>query len=139
MTGRPITPSGGHLDVPPALAALYADGLVAVVRFHDQARPHPLPEHLRAQLLGHAAEWRAAAQSGTERRVLDGVAVHLSDAPQLLTYQEVRHVYGIPERTLRDLADAGEIPVVQLGRSVRFHRPDLDAYIANRKTHRRTA
>lgn len=125
-------------DVRPALAALYADGLTAVVKFHDQTRPQQLPEHLLAQATDHAAEWRAAAQSGTERRVLDARRASLSAGPQLLTYAEVRQVYGIPERTLRDLVEAGDVPVVKLGRAVRFHRDHLDAFIVA-NTHRRTA
>jgi excisionase family DNA binding protein len=40
---------------------------------------------------------------------------------------------GIGQRTLWRLTQAGAIPAVRIGRSVRYHRPDLEAWVERSK------
>lgn len=49
--------------------------------------------------------------------------------PALLTYPDAANYVCLPISTLRSLVRSGEVPVVKFGRSVRFHRADLDQLI----------
>ena len=54
---------------------------------------------------------------------------------RLLSPREAAQVLGISTRTLWDLKGRGEIPCVKIGRSVRYARADIEAFIArNRQT-----
>jgi len=59
-------------------------------------------------------------------------APRIDTAAPLLRGSDVAALLGISERTLRRLIRAGEIPFVQLGRSVRFRRIDVDHYLLNK-------
>jgi excisionase family DNA binding protein len=51
----------------------------------------------------------------------------------LLTAPEAAKALAISERTVWQLTKDGELPVVRLGRSVRYDRRDLLDYIEKRK------
>jgi excisionase family DNA binding protein len=53
--------------------------------------------------------------------------------PLLLTAAEAAKLLAIGARTLWTLTDRGEIPVVRIGRAVRYDRRDLLAYIDRAK------
>lgn len=56
------------------------------------------------------------------------------DDVELLTYQEAADALRISTRTLKNWAQAGEIPVVYLrGRLPRFRKADVQALIEDRK------
>lgn len=52
---------------------------------------------------------------------------------QLLTVTEVAETLSISEKTVRRLIDAGELPVIKLGRLVRIDPRDLDRFIASHR------
>ena len=54
-------------------------------------------------------------------------------APLLLDAHAAANALAIGERTLARLTAAGQIPVVQIGRLVRFDPHDLTAWIESRK------
>jgi len=55
----------------------------------------------------------------------------------LLQTREAAEALSISERTLWSLtAPRGSIPVVKIGRAVRYHVRDLEAFIADRKCQR---
>ena len=54
-------------------------------------------------------------------------------SPLLLSTKEAARMLSIGTRTLWSLQKSGEIPVVRLGRMVRFDVKDLEALIAERK------
>ena len=56
------------------------------------------------------------------------------DAPVLLTYEQAGNVLNLGERTVRRLCDDGVLPAVRIGRAVRVHRDDLDAYAEQLRT-----
>ena len=56
-----------------------------------------------------------------------------SIAPMLLRPREAATALGISVRHLWDLARAGEIPVVRLGRNTRYDPADLERLIESRK------
>ena len=47
----------------------------------------------------------------------------------ILTYPEAAHYLRISEATLRHKVQYREVPFFRLGRSVRFRRKELDAFI----------
>lgn len=49
---------------------------------------------------------------------------------RLLTTDEVADELVVSARTVRRIAATGAIPVVQVGRAVRFRPADIEAYIA---------
>lgn len=49
----------------------------------------------------------------------------------LLTPREAARLLSISTRTLWSMSDRGEIPVVRIGRSVRYYRAALVEWIAN--------
>ena len=53
--------------------------------------------------------------------------------PLLVTAREAARMLSIGERTLWTLTDRGEIPVVRIGRLVRYHIADLHAWINRAK------
>jgi excisionase family DNA binding protein len=55
---------------------------------------------------------------------------------QLLTLSEVSKMLNISEMSVKRLRSSNQLPWVKMGRSVRFLRSDVEAYI---KRHRRTA
>jgi excisionase family DNA binding protein len=54
-------------------------------------------------------------------------------APALLTAPQAAAYLSISERLLWSLTQRGELPAVKIGRAVRYHRPDLEAWIEARK------
>jgi excisionase family DNA binding protein len=48
----------------------------------------------------------------------------------LLRPEQAAQVLAIGERTLWERTKAGEIPVVRIGRSVRYRLPDLEGYVS---------
>jgi excisionase family DNA binding protein len=52
----------------------------------------------------------------------------------LLTPRQAAEVLCISERMLWDLKEAGEIPVIPIGRAVRYARSDLESWIARRRS-----
>jgi len=52
---------------------------------------------------------------------------------RLLTVKDAAAYLAISERKLWDMSKAGEIPVVRLGRAVRYDRSDLDSFIQRAK------
>jgi excisionase family DNA binding protein len=75
--------------------------------------------------------------NGTERAAAPTPAQQLlvSPARLLLTAAEAAEALAISERNLWGLTDRGEIPVVRLGRCVRYDPADLRAFIEARKGH----
>ena len=55
-------------------------------------------------------------------------------APLLLKPHQAAKVLCLSERTLWALKEAGEIPVVQVGRAIRYARSDLENWIARRRS-----
>jgi len=54
-------------------------------------------------------------------------------APKLLTARDAAKALAICEKTLWAFTDRGEIPVVRIGRSVRYDPQDLSRWIEFRK------
>ncbi len=54
--------------------------------------------------------------------------------PMLLTCRQAAELLSISERTLWQLTKDGKIPVVKVGRSVRYDPADLRAWIAGAKS-----
>jgi excisionase family DNA binding protein len=54
--------------------------------------------------------------------------------PLLLTARDTARVLAISPRQLWSLTDRGEIPVIRIGRSVRYDRRDIEQWIERRKT-----
>ena len=54
----------------------------------------------------------------------------------LLTPRQAAELLCISERTLWDLKEAGEIPVILIGRAVRYARSDLESWIDRRRSGR---
>lgn len=62
----------------------------------------------------------------------------MSAHPQLLlTRREVCERLRLSPRTVATLIQRGELPVVRIGRAVRFTPPDLEALVAKRRLERR--
>jgi excisionase family DNA binding protein len=59
---------------------------------------------------------------------------YADESRRLLKYPEAAHYLGVCERTLATLKAAGDLPFVQIGKSVRFDRRDLDAFIASQRS-----
>jgi excisionase family DNA binding protein len=55
-------------------------------------------------------------------------------APQLLTRRDAAKLLALSESKLEKLTAAGELPVVRIGRAVRYDLVDLRGWIAERKT-----
>lgn len=55
---------------------------------------------------------------------------------RLLTYKQAGQLLGVTDRTVWTLVNAGELPAVRFGRSVRIDPADLRAFIENAKRHR---
>jgi excisionase family DNA binding protein len=51
---------------------------------------------------------------------------------QLLTAEEVAQLLRLPVSTICDLARAGRLPHLKIGRALRFSRSDLEAHLAER-------
>ena len=59
----------------------------------------------------------------------------MSNAPTLLTTNEVAIRLGVHRRMVERLVRSGDLPCVRIGpRSLRFSATDIDAFIASRKT-----
>jgi excisionase family DNA binding protein len=52
----------------------------------------------------------------------------------LLTAQEAAKLLTVSPRTLWGLTKSGALPAIKIGRSVRYARADIDAFIASRRT-----
>ena len=57
-----------------------------------------------------------------------------ADAEQalLIGYPQASRLLAVSERTRYSMVTRGEVPVVRLGRSVRFRPRDLEAFVASR-------
>jgi excisionase family DNA binding protein len=55
------------------------------------------------------------------------------DAPLLLTTDEAARALGLSPRKVWELGAVGELPRVQIGRSVRFARGDIEDFIARQR------
>jgi excisionase family DNA binding protein len=51
----------------------------------------------------------------------------------LLTLADAAKYLSVGQRTLARLTAEGKLPCVRIGRAVRYHVPDLDAFINQRK------
>ncbi|WP_425485435.1 helix-turn-helix domain-containing protein [Chthonobacter rhizosphaerae] len=51
----------------------------------------------------------------------------------LMSLGETARLLGVSVKTLRRLYEAGELPVVRIGRQIRIAPSDLDCFIANRR------
>lgn len=60
-------------------------------------------------------------------------AVEQPPPPKLITSREAAKALAVSERTLWAIAERGEIPVVRIGRSVRYSPDDLSAWITKNK------
>jgi len=58
----------------------------------------------------------------------------ISHGPQLVPVRDAAKRLGISERTLWTLTDAGEIPVVRIGRRVLYDLADLRAFVERTKS-----
>ncbi len=67
----------------------------------------------------------------TRQPSLDGVPTPATGL--LLRSRDASRALAISERTLWALTQRGEIPCIRIGRSVRYSRADLEAYIAARR------
>jgi excisionase family DNA binding protein len=47
----------------------------------------------------------------------------------LLTIREVSEVLGLHPNTIRNLMERGELPFIKIGKSLRFHTEDVQAFI----------
>ena len=56
-----------------------------------------------------------------------------SQAPLLLTPRDTARALAISERTLCALTQRGDIPVVRIGRSVRYDPRDLNEWLAKQE------
>ena len=69
------------------------------------------------------------------RQILEGVYdPPIDPPPQLLNPREAAKLLNVCEKTLWSLANHGEIPVVRIGRSVRYDPRDLARWIAANKS-----
>lgn len=57
----------------------------------------------------------------------------------LLTAQEAAKLLTVSPRTVWALTKAGALPSIRIGRSVRYSRQDIEAFIAARRTTTRKA
>jgi len=57
-----------------------------------------------------------------------------ADFAPLLTYREAAKVLGVTERTIWTLVNAGSLPAVRFGRSVRIDPADLRGFITRAKS-----
>lgn len=64
----------------------------------------------------------------------DAPADPSSAPPLLLTSRDAARLLAISERTLWGLTKVGKIPVVRIGRSIRYDRHDLTRWIEQNKT-----
>ena len=78
--------------------------------------------HRRAGMTGGKHDWLPRRTSA------------LTPEPHLLKPVEAARILSISPRTLWGLTDRGDIPCIRIGRSVRYDRCDLAAWIDNRKT-----
>lgn len=53
---------------------------------------------------------------------------------RLYTANEVGKLLGVTTRTLYTLSARGELPCIKVGRSVRYHPDDVEAYINKQRT-----
>jgi excisionase family DNA binding protein len=61
-------------------------------------------------------------------------STHPAPAPKLLTARDAAKALAVCEKTLWAITDRGEIPVVRIGRSVRYDPQDLSRWIESRKS-----
>ena len=57
----------------------------------------------------------------------------------LLTTEEAAKLLTVSPRTVWALTNAGALPAIRIGRSVRYSRQDIEAFIAARRTTTRKA
>lgn len=56
-----------------------------------------------------------------------------SDPDSLLSYRQAAALLGVSERTIWSVAQAGEIPIIRIGRCVRFRRAAVIDWIRQRE------
>ena len=54
---------------------------------------------------------------------------------KLLTVAELADLLSINQLTVRRMVNRGQLTAVRLGRAVRFHPDDVDAFLATARTH----
>lgn len=122
--------------VSPDVAAWTAYGLHLVVSgLGGQQAPDPIKPELAAWRLF----WTQVAASGQEWPSEQETPPGADDPPVLLTYKQAGNVLNISERMIRRLADEGQLQAVRIGRAVRIHRDDLDAYAQQLRTAKEAA
>jgi excisionase family DNA binding protein len=76
-------------------------------------------------------------------RIASAILAHLKNRQEpttcpptalLLTPHQAAKVLCVCERTLWDLKEAGEIPVIRVGRATRYALSDLESWIARRRS-----
>ncbi len=77
--------------------------------------------------------WRAMPRdTRTGRAPEEHVVARAFDPQGLLTVKEASTMLGVPARRVYELAGRRELRAARIGRSVRFRRRDIDAYIEER-------
>ncbi len=84
--------------------------------------------------LGQEAEDRAeyypALIDGAEVPQLTQEELDIASVKMLLTFREAAGLLSVPVATVRDMADRGELPVYEIGRTVRIPRKQLQECIS---------
>lgn len=58
-----------------------------------------------------------------------GLNIMSKEQTPFMTAEEVSHLLGLKKSTIYALVKRGELPAYQFGKSVKFKRSDLEAYI----------
>lgn len=77
---------------------------------------------------GTAAVLPAAAPTGAT--IAEKTGRHETPQPLLVRLEELARLLNVSSRTAKRLAAIPVVPVIRLGRSVRFRRVDIDKWIA---------
>lgn len=84
-----------------------------------------------------AAIYRRLAESGGDQLAVLGATRLMDDVgtAQLLTAADLARILRIDQRTLRALRQSGDVPAsIRIGTRPRWRRPDVDAWLATRRT-----
>lgn len=69
----------------------------------------------------------------------DGVLDRLDQCDHLMTAKELESIVHINAKTLYKYADAGQMPCFKVESNVRFHGPEIAAWLRQRRRHGRRA
>jgi excisionase family DNA binding protein len=93
-------------------------------------------ETLRAQV----EELREAREHDAQRiQFLTAKVERVGQLPELLTYKQAAAAFSISVRTLKEWRAAGDLPVIERGRIVRFRRADLESYLQGCESAKKSA